>query len=150
MSVIVTDEGFARDDFAPATADAPLAAGVLISLDRLPAATASDLAVLVENDAEPEALAPWLDRLALIAVRFPSFADGRGFSLARRLRALGYAGRLRAQGHVIVDQYAYARACGFDEIAIDDAQAARQPEAQWLNAARAAPDYREKLRRRAA
>jgi uncharacterized protein (DUF934 family) len=39
---------------------------------------------------------------------------------------------LRAKGHVLADQYAMARRSGFDEIEIDDALAARQPEEQWL------------------
>jgi uncharacterized protein (DUF934 family) len=102
------------------------------------AALASDLAdlsVFLPNNAAPDALAPAFGRIALIAVDFPSFADGRGFSLARRLRGLGYGGVLRAKGPLISDQYAFARACGFDEVEIDDALAARQPEEHWLKAA---------------
>ena len=60
---------------------------------------------------------------------------------------MGYAGRLRASGHVLADQYAMARRCGFDEVEIDDDMAARQPEAQWR--ARAdwqAHDYQSRLR----
>jgi uncharacterized protein (DUF934 family) len=105
-------------------------------------------AILLPNDADPTALAPRFGRIALIAVAFPGFADGRGLSLAQRLRALGYTGRLRARGHVIADQFPRARAVGFDEVEIDEALAARQPEAQWLEAARApVPPFR--LRRAA-
>lgn len=100
------------------------------------AAEGAGLSVFLPNDAVPEALAPAFGRIALIAVDFPSFADGRGFSLARRLRALGYAGKLRAKGPLISDQYPFARACGFDEVEIDEALAARQPEEHWLKAAR--------------
>jgi uncharacterized protein (DUF934 family) len=100
------------------------------------ASEASELAVFLPNEASAEALKPAFDRIALIAVEFPSFADGRGFSLGRRLRALGYKGVLRAKGPLISDQYAFARGCGFDEVEIDDAMAARQPEAHWLKAAR--------------
>ncbi|MEM9724640.1 MAG: DUF934 domain-containing protein [Pseudomonadota bacterium] len=84
------------------------------------------------NDAEPEQLETFFGRIALIAVDFPAFADGRGFSIGQRLRALGYRGALRASGGLIPDQFAYALVCGFDEVEIDDARAARQPEAQWL------------------
>jgi uncharacterized protein (DUF934 family) len=65
-------------------------------------------------------------------VDFPSFADGRGFTIAAILRRMGYAGRLRAKGHVIADQYAMARRSGFDEVEIDAGLAERQPENQWL------------------
>lgn len=74
----------------------------------------------------------------LVRIAFPKFADGRGFTLARRLRAMGYAGRLRASGHVLADQYAMARRSGFDEVEIPASLAARQDEAQW----RARADWR--------
>jgi len=93
------------------------------------------------------ALAAHLDRIGLIRIRFGSFADGRGFTVARRLRAMGYAGRLRAAGPVLADQYAMARRAGFDEVELDAGLAARQPEDQWR--ARAdwrAGDYRSRLR----
>ena len=78
---------------------------------------------------------------------FPSAADGRGYSIARQLRLMGYTGRLRARGHVIADQYAMARRSGFDEVEISDALAARQPEADWLfRADWQAHDYQARLR----
>ena len=83
----------------------------------------------------------------MIRVDFPSFTDGRGFTIARRLRQMGFTGRLRARGHVIADQYAMARRSGFDEVEIDDALATRQPEDQWR--ARAdwkAHDYQARMR----
>lgn len=92
------------------------------------------LGVELANDANLDALAPWLDRLGLIAVGFPSFADGRGFSIARQLRLRGFAGELRAVGPLIADQFAFALASGFDAVEIDDAMAARQPVAHWLEA----------------
>ena len=68
----------------------------------------------------------------LVAIEFPVFTDGRGFSLARRLRQLGFQGRLRASGRLLSDQYAMARRVGFDEVAVAEDIAARQPEEQWL------------------
>lgn len=68
----------------------------------------------------------------LIAIDFPSFSDGRGFSLARRLREMGYKGRLRASGRLIADQYAMARRVGFDEVEVAPDIAARQPQDQWI------------------
>lgn len=127
---IITDEGFQ---------DAPTPNLSLLSLAALESGGGdAPFALEVNNDADPIELAQYFGQTDLIAIAFPSFADGRGFSLARRLRHLGYKGRLRAKGHVISDQYAMARACGFDEVEIDDAQAARQPEAHWIQAKNAA------------
>lgn len=130
MSVIVTDSGFEAEDWAhPFTA-----------LDQLAANDgAAVVAVDLASDDDPAALAERIDAIDLIRVDFPSFADGRGFTIARRLRLMGYQGRLRAKGHVIADQYAMARRSGFDEVEIGDDLARRQPEEQW----RARADWRE-------
>ncbi|EIE52661.1 putative oxidoreductase [Salipiger aestuarii] len=126
MSVIVTDTGFGPDDWTPGFEGA----GVL------------DL----PSDTDPADLsAP--EGTRMIRIDFPSFADGRGFTLARLLRLRGYTGRLRAKGHVISDQYAMARRSGFDEVEISDELAARQPEADWLFRANwRQHDYQARLR----
>lgn len=56
-------------------------------------------------------------RSPLVAVDFPSFSDGRGYSFARQLRAAGYAGDLRAVGEVLRDQAFYLTRCGFSSLA---------------------------------
>ncbi len=134
MTVIVRDDGFHPEDwaagFAAPPANDPLPAGIELGPE-------TDLAPLLAR----------LGSVAAIRIRFPKFSDGRGFTLARRLRDAGYAGRLRAVGHVLADQYAMARRCGFDEVEIDDALAARQPADQWrARAAWQAHDYRSRLR----
>jgi uncharacterized protein (DUF934 family) len=99
------------------------------------------------NTDDPARLSNRLADIALIRIAFPAFSDGRGFTLARRLRIMGYTGRLRAQGHVIADQYAMARRCGFDEVEISAELAARQPEDQWqVRADWRAHDYQSRLR----
>ena len=105
MSVIVTDAGFAPEDWTQPVV--PLAEAVDGN------ATAVDLA----STDDPEALVPHLDRLALIEVTFPAFTDGRGYSSARLLREAGYTGELRASGDVQIDQLRYMRRCGFDSFA---------------------------------
>ena len=83
--------------------------------------------VLLENTDDPRVLVADFDKLALIAVRFPKFTDGRGYSIARLLRRLGWKGELRAVGDVLRDQLFYMTRCGFDafELRADqDAQAA--------------------------
>lgn len=122
MAIIVTDSGFGPDDWA----------GGYIEYKSISAQTSPPFAIDVPSDLNPEKLRPFLDQTCLIRVEFPNFADGRGFTIARRLRLLKYQGRLRAKGHIIADQYAMARRCGFDEIEIDAALSTRQPEAQWL------------------
>ena len=135
-SVIVCDEGFAPDYWAHP----------IYALDQIPANSEIPFAIDLASDAEPADLANRLD-VAMIRVDFPSFADGRGFTIARQLRDMGYTGRLRARGHVIADQYAMARRSGFDEIEIDRDLAERQPEPQWLARANwQAHDYQSRLR----
>jgi uncharacterized protein (DUF934 family) len=127
------------DDLWPRVeGDAPLPARgrALVDLARLAEAEASglEIGVHIPPDTAADTLAPHFRRLALVSVGFPSFSDGRGFSIARRLRALGYRGRLRASGPVIADQFAYLLDCGFDEAAVPAGVAARQPVASWLAA----------------
>jgi len=74
-------------------------------------------AVRLEPDEDARALIPYLDRLALIEIAFPTFRDGRGYSSARILREAGYTGELRAEGDVLVDQVPFMRRCGFDSFA---------------------------------
>lgn len=136
MTVIVTDTGFAPDRWTrgfTALADLP--------------ANDTPCCIDLPSDADPAGLANRISKLKMIRVDFPSSADGRGFTIARRLRLMGFTGRLRARGHVLADQYAMARRSGFDEVEIDDALAARQPQDQWL--ARAdwqQHDYQARLR----
>ncbi|KAF0230540.1 MAG: hypothetical protein FD175_1492 [Beijerinckiaceae bacterium] len=114
---------------------------VLVSLADLPAVLAvrgdQEIGVEIANTVEIAALAPHFDALALIGIAFPAYADGRGFSLAKRLRRDGFTGTLRAIGPLIADQFAYALACGFDEVELPEANAARQPAEHWVKAAAA-------------
>lgn len=62
--------------------------------------------------------APWRE-LAALSIAFPAFSDGRGFTLARRLRSeFGFAGAIIATGDVIPDQADYLRRCGFSHVEI--------------------------------
>lgn len=133
MSIIVTDTGFVPDDWA----------GPFSALEDARSGHGID----VPSSADPMELAGRLSDIPLIRVDFPSFADGRGFTIARQLRLIGYKGRLRARGHVIADQYAMARRAGFDEVEIAEDLATRQPEDQWLfRADWRANDYQARLR----
>ncbi|MFC0340872.1 DUF934 domain-containing protein [Paracoccus niistensis] len=94
--------------------------------------------VSLPSDTDPDTLSDHLGA-AMIAVEFPAMTDGRGLTLARLLRELGYKGRIRATGALIADQYAMARRVGIDEVQIPAALARRQPADQWL----ARADWRE-------
>ena len=71
--------------------------------------------VWLDSHDEPEALGEQAQSLPLIAVNFPKFTDGRGYSIARLLRQrYGFGGELRAIGDVLLDQLFYMKRCGFD------------------------------------
>ncbi len=71
--------------------------------------------VLWPNNRKVAELAPYLDRLALVALVFPTFKDGRAYSQARLLRErYGYRGELRATGQVLRDQFLFLVRAGFD------------------------------------
>ncbi|WP_108786800.1 DUF934 domain-containing protein [Erythrobacter sp. Alg231-14] len=93
-------------------------------------------AVRIEPGDDARTLLPFLDRLALVEVNFPSFGDGRGYSSARILREAGYKGELRAVGDVGIDQLSHMRRCGFDAFAPDkalDTDDAERAFATWDN-----------------
>jgi uncharacterized protein (DUF934 family) len=84
-----------------------------------PRASGGGLGIWLDSHEDAEALAPDLDRFELVAVNFPQFADGRGYSIARLLRQRhGYAGELRAVGDVLRDQLYYLSRCGFDAFSL--------------------------------
>ena len=126
MTVVVNDHGFAPQDDRAIAADLP-------------------------SDFYPKEITADLLKRRSIRITLHGFSDGRGFTLAARLRQNGYRGHLRLAGYVLADQYAMARRSGFDDVEISQELAARQPESQWL--ARAdwrAHDYQSRLRRPAA
>ena len=78
----------------------------------------NDLGVWIASDERPEMLKDDLDKFTVIAVDFPKFTDGRGYSIAYYLRArFGYTGELRAIGDVLRDQMFYMQRVGFDAFA---------------------------------
>ena len=124
-------DGYVRAD-AAAAKDAP--AAIVPYAELAGASSTGKLGVDISNSVNTEEIAPHFGKLALIAIAFPSSGDGRGFSLARRLRRAGFTGVVRAVGPLISDQFPYALACGFDEIELTDDSAARQPPEQWARA----------------
>ena len=106
----------------------PIAAHSLLTLEQWLAVRDTwpdhlPVGVTLSNTAEVEDLAADLPRLALVALQFPKWVDGRAYSQARVLRArLRYAGQVRATGDVVVDMLPLLQRTGFDAVQLRDGQ----------------------------
>jgi len=88
--------------------------------------------VRVQSDEEVETLAYDLPRLAVVALVFPKYRDGRAYTTARLLRQrLGFTGEVRAVGDVLREQAGFMVRCGFDSFAPADGSS----PAEWAHAA---------------
>jgi uncharacterized protein (DUF934 family) len=116
-----------EDSYVRVAADAPIPDGVpvivsaarfLAEADKL-SGRDGPLGVLWPNNKRIAELKPWLGRLALIALEFPKFRDGRAYSQARLLREqYGFNGTLRATGDVLRDQFGFLVRAGFDSFEV--------------------------------
>jgi len=110
------------DRFARVSDDAPIPAEgvVLISAQRFLAnadelSARGEVGVIWPNNRDIDELSPYLSKLAMVALVFPAFKDGRAYSQARILRErLKYRGELRATGQVLRDQFLFMQRAGFD------------------------------------
>lgn len=81
--------------------------------------------VRLASDESPDRIAADLDDLAMIALEFPTFRDGRAYSHARVLREqFGYRGELRAVGDVLIEQVPFMLRVGFDAFELESADSA--------------------------
>ena len=126
MSRIIRQRAIVEDDWtlAPDGAAHMGAAGRLIvplarwRAERAALETASAVGVLLPNTEDVEAVYPEIAERPLIALQFPTFADGRALTQAILLRnRLGFTGELRALGDVVRDLVFWLGRCGFDAIA---------------------------------
>lgn len=119
---LIRNGEWAQDEYTALNDDAALPGGpVLVSLTRFLNEHESLLArnlplgVRLASGQSPEEIGPDLHRLSLVALEFPTFRDGRGFSWARLLRRrLGFQGEIRAVGHFLIDQLAFMERCGIN------------------------------------
>lgn len=80
-----------------------------------------NVAIYLNGDADLESLKDELVNFDIIAVNFPAFADGRGYSLARLLKErYNFQGEIRAIGDVLLDQLYFMKRCGFDTYLLKD------------------------------
>lgn len=85
------------------------------------------LAVLIKPADDVRKLQPYIDRVALVAVEFPAFSDGRAFSHASLLRGrLQYEGDIRAVGDVLIDPIPLMIRCGITSFAVKNETALRR------------------------
>ena len=85
--------------------------------------------VLLPNTTDVEDIAADLPRIALVALEFPKWVDGRAYSQAHVLRArLRYAGEIRATGDVVVDMMPLLQRSGFDAVVLREGE--RQASAE--------------------
>lgn len=111
-----------------------------------------DVGVWIDSHEEIEAFSGSIAAAPVIAINFPKFVDGRGFSLARLLRErYGYIGEIRAVGHFIRDQLYMMQRCGFNAFQFDseiDLAAASQSLTDFSDSYQVAADQPEPLFRR--
>lgn len=118
----IVDDGW---ELLPAGAPIPPSGDVIVPLEtwaewvQNPDATRSgQVGVLLKSDQLPTQIAQ-LERAPLVAIEFPKFVDGRGYTSARLLRdRLGYRGEVRAVGDVLHDQLFYMSRVGFNSFAL--------------------------------
>jgi uncharacterized protein (DUF934 family) len=125
---LVKNGRIAEDRYVRVLDDAPLPDGVpvIVPAARLLADAAelarreSPVGVLWLNDRRVAELSPHLDWLALVALVFPKFKDGRAYSQARQLRErYGFRGELRATGEILRDQFLFLERAGFDSLEVN-------------------------------
>ena len=149
---VIKNRAIVEDEWQRLPDDAPLSDGdIIVSWPRWREEQNTDLAahrgrigIAVNGDDELDEIAARLDAFDLIAIEFPRFADGRGYSIARLLRERhGYSGELRAVGDVLRDQLFYMARCGIDsfELRADkDAEDALQAFEEFSTPYQAAAD----------
>ncbi|MCD2182206.1 DUF934 domain-containing protein [Rhizobium sp. GN54] len=134
MTRIWKETGFVNDDpwvveseEAKAGSNEKAIIGIDDFLARVAEGEDGGFGVLVNPADDVRRLAGHLDRIALVAVAFPAFSDGRAFSHASLLRSrLGYADEVRAVGDVLIDHIPLMLRCGIDSFAVTNATALKR------------------------
>ncbi len=156
---VIKDKRVIEDDWRllEEGATIPDSGDVIVSVDRwnqereLLARRSGKTGVVLHSDGDPADITH-RDELPLIAIDFPKFADGRGYSHARLLRErYGYQGELRAVGNVLRDQLFYMLRCGIDSFALQqgkDIEGALEAFDEFSVTYQAAVDEKRPLYRR--
>lgn len=142
IRLVAGQPAWAEDSFLDVVDEDPTPGqgGVILSLERFRAegeallAAGRDVGVRLDAGEAVEEIVDQLPKLALVALVFPKFRDGRQYSQASLLRSrFGYTGEIRAVGQVLVEQGGFMIRCGIDAFVPDDGS---EPEAWAAVAAR--------------
>lgn len=134
---LLKNGGVAEDVFTDVSGDdsLPQSGALIVSIGQWQEHAAdlrgreAPVGVILRSDEKPDLIANDLDALAVIALDFPAFGDGRAYSYARLLRdQYGYTGELRAVGDVLLEQLHFMHRVGFDSFLLDSADAVRDWE----------------------
>ena len=162
MPTLIKHQKLAADDWKliqegdafPASGDVIVPLSLWLAKREILLARIGRTGVWLKPDDEPAVLATDFAVLPLIAVHFPAFTDGRGYSTARLLRErYGYTGELRAIGDVLRDNIFYLSRVGFDAIALREGEDAKEAlsafkdftEAYQISVERPQPLFRRRL-----
>jgi phosphoadenylyl-sulfate reductase (thioredoxin) len=104
----------------------------LADVDAVLAERANGVTLHVPGETEFKDVLPYASRVERIVVTFKAFRDGRGLTLATRLRERGFTGRLEAEGDLLADQAVHLSRCGFDAVRLNDTAV----RAEWERALR--------------
>jgi len=153
---LIKDGVIINDDiwtFAPAEGDLSEGCAIAVPLSRFVEERDTllnrntKLGIVIEPGDDPRAIADDFDKIDLIAVNFPTFSDGRGYTHARLLREqLGWQGELRAIGDVLRDQLLYMTRVGIDAFEVrkdHDAQAFAEALGEFSHVYQKSPDARD-------
>jgi uncharacterized protein (DUF934 family) len=125
---LIKDGQLIEDPFSDASGaeTVPPAGAVLVSYEQWqshrPALLerGAPLGVRLRSDQPPELIVADLSDLALVALEFPKFRDGRAYSYARLLRErYGFEGELRAVGEVLLEQLFFMLRTGFNAFELE-------------------------------
>ena len=140
MALIIKDRNVVTDPWLRLEANAdgsfpavPAAGDVIVPLAMWreqrahPRVRPGRLGVWLDSHEDPAAIAEDLKLFGVVAVNFPTFGDGRGYSTARLLRErYGWKGELRAVGDIFRDQLFFLASCGFDAFALREGEDPRE------------------------
>jgi uncharacterized protein (DUF934 family) len=137
---LLRPSGFTTDDWTVVTEEAALpgAGDIALPWARLKrdwdllAKHDGRIGVVFPNNEKVEQLRLYLPRLALVALIFPAFNDGRALSIARQLRLEGFPGEIRATGNVLPDLLQFMLQVGFDAFEVSE----RFSRERWIKSLR--------------
>ena len=128
MIGLIKNNDLVRDEFVYVPDGEPIApdGSVIVHLEPWQAERetllkrGAPVGVRLKSDQSPESIVDDLHHLAVVALEFPAFRDGRAYSYARMLRErYGYTGEVRAVGDVLMEQIHFMLRTGFDAFEID-------------------------------